>query len=72
MTPCAQCRISGARALLIPPEKGVSDGAHSPDLAQFQKMMDEIKPYVALWQGREKGKWPPPRVDVMPVFPDDG
>jgi 3-deoxy-D-arabino-heptulosonate 7-phosphate (DAHP) synthase len=38
------------------PEKTVSDGARSPDLAQFQKMMDELKPHVALWQRREEGK----------------
>jgi 3-deoxy-D-arabino-heptulosonate 7-phosphate (DAHP) synthase len=32
------------------PEKAVSDGAQSLDLAQFKKMMDELKPYIALWE----------------------
>src|SRR5262245_7776204 len=36
------------------PEKAISDVAQSLDLGQFSRMMDELKPYVALWtQGRE-------------------
>lgn len=31
------------------PEKAVSDGAQSLDLAQFQRMMRELEPYLALW-----------------------
>src|SRR5258705_11719679 len=33
------------------PEKAISDGAQSLDLAQFAKMMQELKPYVELWKG---------------------
>src|SRR5450432_471718 len=37
------------------PEKAISDGAQSLDLTQFAKMMEELKPYIALWQlAREK------------------
>jgi 3-deoxy-7-phosphoheptulonate synthase len=32
------------------PEKAVSDGAQSLTLPQFRKMMEELKPYVALWK----------------------
>ena len=32
------------------PEKAVSDGAQSLDLAQFQTMMKDLKPYIALWK----------------------
>jgi 3-deoxy-D-arabino-heptulosonate 7-phosphate (DAHP) synthase len=39
---------------LIPAEKAVSDGAQSVDVAPFQKMMDEIKPYIALWHDSRK------------------
>jgi 3-deoxy-7-phosphoheptulonate synthase len=57
----ALCRAGvaiGADGLIVEahpaPEKAVSDGAQSLDLAQFQKMMDELKPYVALWQESRK------------------
>jgi len=44
----------GADGLIVEvhpaPEKAISDGAQSLDLGQFQKMMDELKPYVHLWQ----------------------
>ena len=33
------------------PEKAISDGAQSLDLAQFEKMMKELQPYIALWKG---------------------
>jgi len=36
------------------PEKAVSDGAQSLDLTQFAKMMDDLKPYIALWQESRK------------------
>jgi 3-deoxy-7-phosphoheptulonate synthase len=43
----------GADGLIVEvhpcPEKAVSDGAQSLTLPQFQKMMDELKPYIALW-----------------------
>jgi 3-deoxy-7-phosphoheptulonate synthase len=48
----------GADGLIIEahpaPERAVSDGAQSLDLAQFAKLMDELKPYVALWQDARK------------------
>ena len=44
----------GADGLIVEvhpaPEKAISDGAQSLDLNQFQKMMDDLKPYVGLWQ----------------------
>jgi len=44
----------GADGLLVEvhptPEKAISDGAQSLDLAQFAKMMQELKPYLALWK----------------------
>jgi 3-deoxy-7-phosphoheptulonate synthase len=43
----------GADGLIVEvhpaPEKAVSDGAQSLDLPRFQAMMNELKPYVALW-----------------------
>src|SRR5271169_1686848 len=49
----------GADGLIVEvhpaPEKAISDGAQSLDLTQFAKMMEELKPYIALWQlAREK------------------
>ena len=45
----------GADGLIVEvhpaPEKAISDGAQSLDLAQFEKMMKELKPYVELWKG---------------------
>ncbi len=32
------------------PEKAMSDGAQSLDLNQFRQMMDDLKPYIALWK----------------------
>jgi 3-deoxy-7-phosphoheptulonate synthase len=44
----------GADGLIIEvhphPEKAVSDGAQSLDIRQFQAMMRDLQPYVALWQ----------------------
>ena len=44
----------GADGLIVEvhpaPEKAISDGAQSLDLAGFEKMMRELKPYVALWE----------------------
>jgi 3-deoxy-7-phosphoheptulonate synthase len=44
----------GADGLIVEvhpaPEKAISDGAQSLDLGQFQKMMEELKPYTQLWQ----------------------
>lgn len=44
----------GADGLIVEvhpaPEKAVSDGAQSLDIPQFQKMMVELKPYIALWK----------------------
>ena len=44
----------GADGLLVEvhpaPEKAVSDGAQSLDLFQFERMMQELRPYVALWR----------------------
>jgi len=36
------------------PEKAMSDGAQSLDLAQFEKMMRELQPYIALWSESRK------------------
>jgi 3-deoxy-7-phosphoheptulonate synthase len=47
----------GADGLLIEvhpaPEKAISDGAQSLDLMQFQRLMEDLKPYVRLW-GQER------------------
>ncbi|HKW57632.1 MAG TPA: 3-deoxy-7-phosphoheptulonate synthase [Candidatus Acidoferrum sp.] len=44
----------GADGLLVEvhpaPEKAASDGAQSLDLAQFERMMAELQPYIALWK----------------------
>ncbi len=44
----------GADALIIEvhpqPEKAVSDGAQSLTLPQFAAMMEDLKPYIALWK----------------------
>jgi len=32
------------------PEKAISDGAQSLDIPQFQKMMNELEPYIQLWK----------------------
>jgi len=48
----------GADGLIVEvhpaPERAISDGAQSLDLTQFAKMMNELRPYVALWQGARK------------------
>ena len=53
----ALCRAAvaiGADGLLVEvhpyPEKAVSDGAQSLDLAQFRKMMQDLRPYLDLWK----------------------
>ena len=44
----------GADGLIVEahpaPEKAISDGAQSLELGQFARMMDELKPYIALWK----------------------
>jgi 3-deoxy-7-phosphoheptulonate synthase len=44
----------GADGLLVEvhpmPEKAMSDGAQSLDLAQFRRMMLELQPYIQLWK----------------------
>ncbi|MGH9665787.1 MAG: 3-deoxy-7-phosphoheptulonate synthase [Bryobacteraceae bacterium] len=44
----------GADGLIVEvhpcPEKAVSDGAQSLDVAQFRKMMEDLGPYVELWK----------------------
>src|SRR3984893_7080022 len=44
----------GADGLIIEvhpaPERAVSDGAQSLDLTQFAKLMNDLKPYIALWR----------------------
>ena len=44
----------GADGLIVEahpaPEKAISDGAQSLDMTQFAKMMEELKPYIALWE----------------------
>src|SRR5881398_2796342 len=48
----------GADGLIVEvhpaPEKAISDGAQSLDLAQFQKMMRELEPYIQLWNESRK------------------
>src|ERR1700704_1625343 len=48
----------GADGLLVEvhpaPEKAISDGAQSLDLAQFRRMMQDLRPYVDLWQVARK------------------
>jgi len=48
----------GADGLMVEahpaPERAISDGAQSLDLTQFAKMMDDLKPYVALWKDTRK------------------
>jgi 3-deoxy-7-phosphoheptulonate synthase len=48
----------GADGLIVEahpaPEKAISDGAQSLDLVQFQKMMQDLKPYMQLWQESRK------------------
>jgi 3-deoxy-7-phosphoheptulonate synthase len=48
----------GADGLIVEahpaPERAISDGAQSLDLVQFAKLMDELQPYVALWQDARK------------------
>ena len=43
----------GADGLIVEvhpaPEKAISDGAQSLDVAQFQNMMRELAPYIRLW-----------------------
>jgi 3-deoxy-7-phosphoheptulonate synthase len=48
----------GADGLLVEvhpaPEKAISDGAQSLDLTQFERMMQELKPYIELWKKSRK------------------
>ncbi len=53
----ALCRAGiavGADGLIVEvhpaPEKAVSDGAQSLDLPQFDRMMQQLKPYIELWK----------------------
>jgi len=49
----------GADGLIVEahpaPEKAVSDGAQSLELRQFARMMDDLRPYIALWK-QERSK----------------
>jgi 3-deoxy-7-phosphoheptulonate synthase len=48
----------GADGLIVEvhpaPEKAISDGAQSLDLAQFQRMMKDLEPYILLWNETRK------------------
>jgi len=48
----------GADGLIVEvhpaPEKAISDGAQSLDIAQFQKMMKDLQPYIHLWTASRK------------------
>ena len=50
----------GADGLIVEvhphPEKAISDGAQSLDLAQFETMMRDLRPYVELWSASRKGE----------------
>jgi 3-deoxy-D-arabino-heptulosonate 7-phosphate (DAHP) synthase len=38
------------------PEKAISDGAQSLDLAQFERMMKELAPNIRLWNESRKSQ----------------
>ena len=44
----------GADGLIVEvhpnPEKAISDGAQSLTLEQFRRMMQELRPYITLWE----------------------
>ena len=44
----------GADGLIVEahpaPEKAISDGAQSLELGQFARMMEELQPYIELWE----------------------
>src|SRR3981189_979825 len=48
----------GADGLIVEvnpaPEKAISDGAQSLDLVQFERMMQDLQPYIALWKTSRK------------------
>ena len=50
----------GADGLIVEvhpaPEKAISDGAQSLDLPQFEKMMRDLRPYIALWEASRKAE----------------
>jgi len=50
----------GADALIVEvhpnPEKAISDGAQSLTVEQFRRMMEDLKPYVALWNESRVGE----------------
>jgi 3-deoxy-7-phosphoheptulonate synthase len=50
----------GADGLIVEvhpaPEKAISDGAQSLDLVQFRKMMQDLRPYIELWQAARKNQ----------------
>jgi 3-deoxy-7-phosphoheptulonate synthase len=59
----ALCRAGvaiGADGLIVEvhpaPEKAISDGAQSLDLGQFRKLMQELQPYIDLWQAGRKSE----------------
>lgn len=59
----ALCRAGvaiGADGLIVEvhpaPEKAVSDGAQSLDIPQFRKLMQELRPYMDLWQLARKSE----------------
>ena len=49
----------GADGLIVEahpaPEKAISDGAQSLELSQFARMMDDLRPHIALWK-QERSK----------------
>ena len=59
----ALCRAGvaiGADGLIVEvhpaPEKAISDGAQSLDLGQFRKLMQDLRPYIDLWQAGRKSE----------------
>src|SRR3974377_1689753 len=53
--PVARAGVAiGADGLIVEahpePDKNISEGAQSLDLEQFQRMMRELEPYIALWK----------------------
>ena len=53
----------GADGLIVEvhpcPEKAVSDGAQSLTLADFSRMMNELQPYIRLWNEARAGELAP-------------
>ncbi len=63
----------GADGLIVEvhpaPEKAISDGAQSLDIPQFQKMMNELQPYIQLWNQSRRRDVPAATATVNAEIP---